>query len=142
MKNNVIKFNQHNELEQQLKRDADKLNDEVTPQLREQLFYQLSRQPIENKQLNHATQSFAKNKMAIAASLIFSVFVIQFFVAHQPVEETSIASSNSIHNIDEMLLGFSAELKNKDLLASQDLNAEYKAILADMDKIKQRIVKL
>ncbi len=142
MTNNIININQNNELENKLKSDAEQLNNEVSPLLREQLIARLSTQTIKSQPLKHPTHSFFKNKMAIAASFIFAVFIIQFFVAQHSIEETVIASNNSNQNIDEILLSFSSKFKKQDLLASQDLNKEYNAILADLEKVKKRIITL
>jgi hypothetical protein len=123
--------------------DAKLLDETVDPQLRENLFSKLSHQKIETTDKKSVTNFsyFNLSKLAIAASLLVTLLIIQPFDTEE--------ATNNIQDIAlEKSLQQKIEAKpvvaigNRNLIASNHLGKEYSAILADMEKIKHRIVSL
>jgi hypothetical protein len=139
----VIKLNQHQELDAKLLSDAKTLDDSLSPQLREKLFNKIAVQELETNDNKGAsnTNNFNINKLAIAASLVFTLLAVQIF---NHSEEAGKVQSIDLAESQQQQIEIKpvAEIKINDRIASNHLAKEYSAILADMEKIKHTIVNL
>jgi hypothetical protein len=149
----------------QLKHAAKNLDCEISEPCRQQLFAKLK-----NQQMNSPTPSavnsnivkvnfFTIKKMAFAASIVVTIAALQFLVVNQNINENltieNIASIASTDNQVNKETSTQTDLLNlllnnqqiehqltKDKISTHQLDHEYNAILADLDKIKGKIARL
>jgi|GEM_PF-5434630 len=147
MENKTINLELHQNFKSRLIEDADKLESQVDEDLRRNIFAKISKQPIDTTPaIENEKHYWNISKIAIAASIILSIPAIQLFNSGQDnlqpeqlVLEQKLEESSKTKN--ELMVTL-AKLDSNKLLNSKHLQTEYLAILSDMEKIKDKIIKI
>lgn len=141
----IIDLKQQHEIERKLRQDAKLLDHNISLQLKTDLLSKLATQNIQNKVQNNPLSfyAFGRHKAAIAASLLLSVLAVQLFINEEKNNHIpSYTSQENANNQDEITMKFPVDFFNKNLIASNHLRTEYTAIMSDIEKLKNSLIKL
>ena len=153
MNDKVIPFDNQKDIEKKLHQESILLESNVSTQVRNKLFKNLA---LQNKSIPDSKRGVGENKTtyAIAASVLLALLTLHFTLNNSQNE-----SFPEVVSIDEMQTGNTPTTSNnpkitentslppftgvnsKQKIASMQLNGEYQAILSDIGKLKEEIVK-
>lgn len=137
--NNLTTLMNEDELIGKLQADAELVDSEVSCNLHQRLMANINENNEAPRKNSVARLMWHKSYIALAASTIFAVLL---FSINQ--NNSSVNSNDIVAEIDKPVHIETANTSESgsDLMASNQLDAEYQAILADISKVKLELAAL
>ena len=137
--NKLVTLMNEDELIGKLQADAEIVDAEVSRNLHQRLMANIDKNSEAPRKNSVARWVWHKSYIALAASTVFAVLLFSINQNNSPVDSNEIVAEidKPVH-----IETANASESGSDLMASNQLDAEYQAILADISKVKLELAAL